>query len=197
MLLGATTTLEKNSNLLHLPCHHWNPNITLCVDNYSTLNSSAPSKFYSQDKGGTMESPLMVELAEIWLVEVVILVYDPPSYSHFVDDGCGAFRKKNIQKPTFPSSTPSLQTSFLPWNTPHLTDPYHSSTSSSTLINLPLFMGSPNNTNLYKYSGSSCTTTSARNGVIRSLTRRAYDSYSPKHLDLELQTVRGLCLLNR
>ena len=31
----------------------------------STLNSSAPSKFYSQDKGGTMESPLMVELAEI------------------------------------------------------------------------------------------------------------------------------------
>ena len=31
----------------------------------STLNSSAPSKFYSQDRGGTMESPLIVELAEI------------------------------------------------------------------------------------------------------------------------------------
>jgi hypothetical protein len=56
--------------------------------------------FYSQDEDGTMGSLLIVELAEIRLAEVETLALssspDPPfSYSHFVDDGCGAFRDRD------------------------------------------------------------------------------------------------------
>jgi hypothetical protein len=71
--------------------------ITFCLDNsYLELNAY----FYFQEEGGTMGSPLIVELAEIILAEVETLALssspDPPSsYSHFVDDSCGAFRDRD------------------------------------------------------------------------------------------------------
>ena len=57
-------------------------------------------QFYSQDTGGTMGSPLVVELAEIRVAEVentALTTYkDPPNtYRHFVDDGIGDFRDKS------------------------------------------------------------------------------------------------------
>ena len=86
---------------------------------------------------------------------------------------------KTAQKPTSPS------------------DLYPSSTSSSTLTNLPLLVNNPP-TPISTLSTHyfSCTTTSAKNGVIRSLTSRAYNICSPQHLDSELQTVRHVSLLN-
>ena len=95
----AITTFEQNPHLLpsNLTSTTLGTLITFCLDNsYLEFNGS----FYSQDEGGTMGSPLIVELAEIRLAEVENMALssstDPPSsYSHFVDDGCGAFRDKD------------------------------------------------------------------------------------------------------
>ncbi|KAL5260219.1 hypothetical protein ACHWQZ_G010365 [Mnemiopsis leidyi] len=148
--------------------------------------------FYSQDEGGTMGSPLIVELAEIRLAEVETLALssspDPPSsYSHFVDDGCGAFRDKDhaetyltflnslTEDLNFTMEHPSTDGSL-----PFLDVYIHPDKSTSVYRK-------PTHTNLYtKYS--SCTTNSSKNSVIRSLTRRAYNLCSPQHLDSELQT---------
>ena len=171
--------------------------ITFCLDNsYLEFNGS----FYSQDEGGTMGSPLIVELAEIRLAEIESMALssspDPPhTYSHFVDDGLGAFRDRPHAKAflsylnsltedlTFTQEHPSPDGSIL-----FLDVLIHPDKSTSVYRK-------PTHTNLYtKYN--SCTTNSAKNGVIRSLTRRAYNVCSPQHLDAELQTVRHVCLKN-
>ena len=171
--------------------------ITFCLDNsYLEFNGS----FYSQDEGGTMGSPLIVELAEIRLAEIESMALssspDPPhTYSHFVDDGLGAFRDRPHAKAflsylnsltedlTFTQEHPSPDGSIL-----FLDVLIHPDKSTSVYRK-------PTHTNLYtKYN--SCTTNSANNGVIRSLTRRAYNVCSPQHLDAELQTVRHVCLKN-
>ncbi|KAL5270995.1 hypothetical protein ACHWQZ_G001594 [Mnemiopsis leidyi] len=97
----AITSFEQNPGLL--PSNLTSTTlITFCLDNsYLEFNGC----FYSQDEGGTMGSPLIVELAEIRLAEVETLALssspDPPSsYSHFVDDGCGAFRDKDHAETT-------------------------------------------------------------------------------------------------
>ena len=164
------------------------------------MNLEFNGSFYSQDEGGTMGSPLIVELAEIRLAEVETLALssspDPPhSYCHFVDDGLGAFRDRphaeaflNLlnsltEDLTFTQEHPSPDGSI-----PFLDVLIHPDKSTSVYRK-------PTHTNLYtKYS--SCTTNSAKNGVIRSLTRRAYNICSPQHLDAELQTVRHVCLQN-
>ena len=73
--------------------------ISFCLDNnYFEFNG----QFYSQDTGGTIISPLMVELAEIRVAgagNTALATYTdprPPStYRHFVDDGIGDFRDKS------------------------------------------------------------------------------------------------------
>ena len=195
----AISTFEQKPHLLpsNLTSSTLGTLITLCLDNsYLEFNGA----FYSQDKGGTMGSPLIVELAEIRLAEVETLALssspDPPSsYSHFVDDGCGAFRDKDHAE-TYLSFLNSLTEDlnftmehpspdgFLPF----LDVLIHPDKSTSVYRK-------PTHTNLYtKYN--SCTTNSSKNSVIRSLTRRAYNVCSPQHLDAELQTVRHVCLLN-
>ena len=195
----AISTFEQKPHLLpsNLTSSTLGTLITLCLDNsYLEFNGA----FYSQDKGGTMGSPLIVELAEIRLAEVETLALssspDPPSsYSHFVDDGCGAFRDKDHAE-TYLSFLNSLTEDlnftmehpspdgFLPF----LDVLIHPDKSTSVYRK-------PTHTNLYtKYN--SCTTNSSKNSVIRSLTRRAYNVCSPQHLDAELQTVRHVCFLN-
>ncbi|XP_063684382.1 uncharacterized protein LOC134818673 [Bolinopsis microptera] len=171
--------------------------INFCLDNsYLEFNGS----FYSQDEGGTMGSPLIVELAEIRLAEIETLALsscpDPPNtYSHFVDDGLGSFRDRNhaesfltflnslTEDLNFTQEHPSTDGTI-----PFLDVLIHPDKSTSVYRK-------PTHTNLYtKYS--SCTTNSSKNAVIRSLTRRAHNICSPQHLDDELQTVRHVCLQN-
>ena len=70
--------------------------ISFCLENsYFEFNGQ-----FSQDTGGTMGSPLVVELAEIRVADVentALATYkDPPNtYRHFVDDGIGDFRYKS------------------------------------------------------------------------------------------------------
>ena len=196
---SAISIFEKNPNLLpaNLTSTTIGTLITFCLDNsYLEFNGS----FYSQDEGGTMGSPLIVELAEIRLAEVETLALstspDPPSfYSHFVDDGCGAFRDKDHAESylTFLNSLTEDLSFTMEHPSPDGSLPFldvliHPDKSTSVYRK-------PTHTNLYtKYSSS--TTNSAKNGVIRSLTRRAYNLCSPQHLETELQTVRHVCLLN-
>ena len=195
----AISTFQQKPHLLpsNLTTSTIGTLITFCLDNsYLEFNGS----FYSQDKGGTMGSPLIVELAEIRLAEVETLALssspDPPDfYSHFVDDGLGAFRDRPhaeaflsylnslTEDLTFTQEHPSPDGSI-----PFLDVLIHPDKSTSVYRK-------PTHTNLYtKYTSS--TTNSAKNGVIRSLTRRAYNVCSPQHLDDELQTVRHVCLQN-
>jgi hypothetical protein len=133
--------------------------ITFCMDNsYLELNAS----FSSQDEGGTMGSPLIVEIAEIRLAEVDTLALssspDPPTS---LMTALEPSETETTQKPASPSSTLLLKTSTSPWNTPLLTDPYPSLTSSLLIHpdNSTSIYRKPTHTNLYsKYS--SCTTNS-------------------------------------
>ena len=174
-------------------------NTNFCLDqSYFEFNGI----FYRQTTGGTMGSPLFVELAEIRVADAEQTTLntfpDPPhTYRHFVDDGIGDFRDKQHADNTQTTWTPSTLTYNTPLNTPPTTVPFLSSTSSilihpdkSTSV-----YRKPTHTNLYvKYN--SCTPNSTKNSVIRSLTRRAYNLCSPQHLKAELQTVRDICLKN-
>jgi hypothetical protein len=171
--------------------------INFCLDNsYFEFNGD----FYSQDTGGTMGSPLIVELAEIRTAEteqhaISTSPTPPGSYRHFVDDGIGSFTDRQ-HADTFlahiNSLNPDLQYTIehpsSSGNLPYLDILIHPDKSTSVYRK-------PTHTNLYvKYT--SCTTNASKNSVIRSLTRRAYDICSPQHLDTELQTVRDICSLN-
>ena len=77
----------------HICFHNPIPLISFCLDNsYFEFNG----QFYSQDTGGTMGSPLVVELAEIrvaYVENTALTTYKVPpnTYRHFVDDGIGDF----------------------------------------------------------------------------------------------------------
>ena len=70
--------------------------ISFCLDNsYFEYNN----KFFAQNTGSPMGSPLTVELAEIRVTELETIALNtspqPQSlYKHFVDDGFGVFRDK-------------------------------------------------------------------------------------------------------
>ena len=198
-LKTVITSFEQNPTLLpsNLTTVTIASLINFCLDNsYLEFNGS----FYSQDEGGTMGSPLIVELAEIRLAEIESLALsscpDPPhTYSHFVDDGLGSFRDRQHAESflTFLNSfTEDLK----------FTQEHPSSNGTIPFLDVLIHPDKstsvyrkPTHTNLYtKYS--SCTTNSSKNAVIRSLTRRAYNICSPQHLDDELQTVRHVCLQN-
>jgi hypothetical protein len=111
-----------------------------------------------------MGSPLIVELAEIRLAEVDTLALsssrDPPSsYSHFVDDGCGAFRDRDHAE-NYLSFLNSL-TEDLNFTMEH-PSPDGSLPFLDVLIhpdNFTSIYRIPTNTNLY-FKYSSCTTNS-------------------------------------
>ena len=119
---SAISTFEQNPHLLppNLTSTTIGTLITFCLDkSYLEFNGS----FYSQDEGGTMGSPLIVELAEIRLAEVETLALstspDPPSfYSHFVDDGCGAFKDKDHAETYLTFLNSLTENLTFSWNTP-------------------------------------------------------------------------------
>ena len=171
--------------------------INLCLDNsYFEFNG----QFYSQDTGGTMGSPLVVELSEIRVAETEQTALssspDPPlNYRHFVDDGIGSFRDRQHADSYLShinSLNPDLQYT-IEHPSPDGSLPYldlliHPDKSTS-------IYRKPTHTNLYvKYN--SCAPNSSKFSVIRSLTRRAYELCSPQHLDAELHTVYTTCLQN-
>ena len=168
-----------------------------CLDNsYFEYNG----EFYSQNSGGTIVSPLVVELAEIRVAEVedkaLQTCSDPPNtYRHFVDDGIGDFRDSDHAE-AFLTHINSL-TEDLIYTIEHPSSdgtlPFfdvliHPDKSTSVYIK-------PTHTNLYTRYNSS-TSSSSRHSVITSLTRRAYNICSPQHLQTELETVYTTCLQN-
>ena len=195
----AFTTFQQNPSLLpsNLTAETIGSLINFCLDNsYFEFNGD----FYSQDTGGTMGSPLIVELAEIRTAEteqhaLSTTTTPPGTYRHFVDDGIGAFANRQHADAFLAyinSLNPDLQYTIehpsSDGTLPYLDVLIHPDKSTSVYRK-------PTHTNLYvKYT--SCTTNASKNSVIRSLTRRAYDICSPQHLDTELQTVRKICLLN-
>ena len=171
--------------------------VTFCLDNsYFEFNGD----FYSQDSGGTMGSPLVVELAEIRVAEVedtaLKTCSDPPNtYRHFVDDGIGDFRDSD-HADSFQNHLNSL--------TDDLTYTIEHPSSDGTLPFMDVLIHpdkstsvyrKPTHTNLYTRYNSSAPS-SAKYSVIRSLTRRAYNICSPQHLQAELDTVYSTCLQN-
>ena len=94
----AFSTFQQNPSLLpsNLTAETIGSLINFCLDNsYFELNGD----FYSQDTGGTMGSPLIVELAEIRTAEteqhaISTTTTPPGTYRHFVDDGIGAFANR-------------------------------------------------------------------------------------------------------
>ena len=171
--------------------------VTFCLDNsYFEFNGD----FYSQDSGGTMGSPLVVELAEIRVAETettALKTYsDPPNtYRHFVDDGIGDFRDR-AHADGFLSHLNSLTEDLIytiehPSANGHLPfmDIYIHPDKSTSVYR------KPTHTNLY-VRHNSCTPSSSKDSVIRSLTRRAHNICSPQHLQDELQTIYTTCLQN-
>ena len=154
--------------------------ISFCLDNsYFEFNG----QFYSQDTGGTMGSPLVVELAEIRVADVentALTTYkDPPNtYRHFFDDGIGDFRDKSHADGFLSylnSLTDDLQyTIEYPshdGSLPYMDILIHADKSTSVYRK-------PTHTNLYvRYN--SCAPSSSKDSVIRSLTRRAHILCSP------------------
>ena len=147
-----------------------------------------------------MGSPLTVTLAEVRVTdneyEALFTYNDPPkNYNHFVDDGFGQFRDRQhaetfliylnslsedleytIEHPAEDGTIPYLDVLIHP---DHTTSIYRK----------------PTNTNLYTHHSSS-TPQSTKNSVIRSLTRRAYNICSPKHLSKELTFLKQTFLAN-
>ena len=171
--------------------------ISFCLDNsYFEFNG----QFYSQDTGGTMGSPLVVELAEIRVADVentALTTYKDPlnTYRHFVDDGIGDFRDKSHADGFLSylnSLTDDLQyTIEYPshdGSLPYMDILIHADKSTSVYRK-------PTHTNLYvRYN--SCAPSSSKDSVIRSLTRRAHILCSPQHLQKELDTVYTTSLQN-
>ena len=94
-LRTATTLFDEQPNILpsNISAKTIGILISYCLDNsYFEFDSH----LYSQHDGGTVGSPLVVELAEIKVHSIDHLALstytDPPNdYRHFVDDGIGAF----------------------------------------------------------------------------------------------------------
>ena len=171
--------------------------ISFCLDNsYFEFNNI----FYKQNSGGTMGSPLIVELSEIRTAETELLALsscpNPPiAYNHFVDDGIGAFKDRTHAE--YYLSYLNSRNTDLQYTIEHPKDdgslPFldiliHADRSTSVYRK-------PTHTNLYvKYN--STTPNSTKDSVIRSLAQRAFNLCSPQHLDAELDTVHTICLKN-
>ena len=162
--------------------------LSFCLDNsYFEYNN----KFFAQNTGGPMGSPLTVELAEIRVTELETIALNispqPPSlYKHFVDDGLGVFRGVfnslssdlvyTIEHPSQDGSIPFLDILI------------HKDLSTSVYRK-------PTHTDTYTHYSTAAPQTT-KDSLIRSLTRRAYNVCSPQHLDLELTHVKSVLLDN-
>ena len=156
-------------------------------------------EYYAQDEGGPMGSPLTVVMAEVRVIDneerAFATCTDPPSlHVHFVDDGfspCRDAQHAEAWLSHLNSSSDDLQyTIEHPKNgyLPFLNVLIHPNKSTSVYRKAT-------HTNVYLNSGSS-TTHQAKDSVIRSLTRQAYEVCSPEHLAEELSFVKNTCLNN-
>ena len=147
-----------------------------------------------------MGSPLTVDLAEIRTAhfeqEALNACPDPPSfYRHFVDDGYGRFRDRSHAE-AFLAYINSLS-SDLEYTLEHPA-PNGSLPFLDVLIHADLSTSiyrKPTHTNVY-LNFNSCAPGTTKDGVIRSLTRRAYKLCSPQHLEEELTFLRNTFLNN-
>jgi hypothetical protein len=169
----------------------------LSLDNcYFEFNNT----FYAQQEGGPMGSPLTVDLAEVrtaHLEEVALntCADPPPFYRHFVDDGYGMFRDRQHAE-EFQSYINSLSSDLeytlehqrTDGSLPFLDVIIHADRSTS-------IYRKPTHTNIYLHYNS-CAPERTKDGVIRSLTRRAHRICSTKHLEAELQLLRDTFLKN-
>ena len=152
--------------------------ISFCLDNsYFEYNN----KFFAQNTGGPMGSPLTVELAEIRVTELETIALNtspqPPSlYKHFVDDGFGVFRDKTHAE-TYLKYVNSLSSDLV------YTIEHPSQDGSIPFLDIRKDLSTsvyrkPTHTDTYtQYSTAAPQTT--KDSLIRSLTRRAYNICSP------------------
>ena len=158
------------------------------------------NRYFRQNSGGPMGSPLTVALAEIrvsYLEEEALRTCpeSPIHYYHFVDDGFGHFRNK-IQADKFLEHLNSLSPDLdytIEYPHPDGSIPFldvliHPDCSTSVYRK-------PTNTNLYTHYSSSSTMAS-KESVVRSLTRRAVKLCSSRHLKMELQHLEATFLSN-
>ena len=171
--------------------------ISFCLDNsYFEYNN----KFFAQNSGGPMGSPLTVELAEIRVTELETIALNtspqPPSlYKHFVDDGFGVFRDKTHAE-SYLEYVNSLSSDLVytiehpsqDGSIPFLDILIHKDLSTSVYRK-------PTHTDTYTHYSTAAPQTT-KDSLIRSLTRRAYNICSPQHLDLELTHVKSVLLDN-
>ena len=171
--------------------------ISFCLDNsYFKYNN----KFFAQNTGGPMGSPLTVELAEIRVTELETIALNtspqPPSlYKHFVDDGFGVFRDETHAE-TYLEYVNSLSSDVV-YTIEH-------PSQDGSILFLDILIDKDLSTSVYRkptqtdtythYSTAAPQTT--KDSLIRSLTRRAYNICSPQHLDLELTHVKSVLLDN-
>ena len=171
--------------------------ISFCLDSsYFEYNN----KFFAQNTGGPMGSPLTVELAEIRVTELETIALNtspqPPSlYKHFVDDGFGVFSDKTHAE-TYLEYVNSLSSDLF-YTTEH---PSQDGTIPflNILIHKDLSTSvyrKPTHTDTYTHY-STAAPQPTKDSLIRSLTRRAYNICSPQHLDLELTHVKSVLLDN-
>ena len=198
-LRTATTLFKEQPDLLPsgISAKTIGSLISFCLDNsYFEFDGI----LYSQNEGGTMGSPLIVELAEIRVHSMEHLALssftDPPNdYRHFVDDGIGAFRDQphadsfhRFMNTLCPDLQYTIEHPSSDGYLPFLDILIHPDKSTSVYRK-------PTHTNLYARHNS-CAAPSTKDSVIRSLITRAYNLCSPQHLQPELQTVRSICISN-
>ena len=154
--------------------------ISFCLDNsYFEYNN----KFFAQNTGGPMGSPLTVELAEIRVTKLETIALNtspqPPShYKHFVDDGFGVFRDKTHAE-TYLEYVNSLSSDLVytiehpsqDGSIPFLDILIHKDLSTSVYRK-------PTHTDTYTHYSTAAPQTT-KDSLIRSLTRRAYNISSP------------------
>ena len=171
--------------------------ISFCLDHsYFEYHGS----FYSQSKGGPMDSPLTVALAEVRVTHIessaLASSADPPSlYKHFVDDGISRYRDKQHAE-SFLAHLNSLSDDLvytvehpaIDGNLPFLDILLHPDLSTSVYRK-------PTHTDSYTHYSTSAPQ-STKDSLIRSLTRRAYDICAPQHLQHELDHIRTVLLDN-
>ena len=158
------------------------------------------SRFFRQNIGGPMGSPLTVALAEIRVTYIEDLAIssntNPPNhYYHFVDDGFWHFRNRQHAKSFLQhinSLAPDLE----------FTIEHPSATGSIPFLdvlthpdNTTSIYRKPTLTDLYTHYSSSVTL-SSKESIVRTLTRRAFKLCSPCHLQPELDHLELTFLSN-
>ena len=170
--------------------------------NFSLDNSYSEfdSRFFRQNIGGLMGSPLTVALAEICVTYIEDLAIStstnpPKHYYHFVDDGFGHFRNSQHAE-SFVNHINSLAPDL------EYTVEHPSATGSIPFLDLLIHPDNttsiyrkPTHTNLYTHYSSSATTAS-KESTVRTLTRRPLKLCSPCHLQAELDHLELTFLFN-